>query len=82
MDNQAGLDFIPAGRIKVKKNFLKERGLSRNKNWWGGVYHHEHVHTHGAGLPPFLCRLAPFSLKRAERDGASASIRESRGEKR
>ena len=82
MDNLGGIDFIPAGANKGKKEFLEETCLPGNKTRLPGVYHNEHVHTHGAGLPPFLCRPAPSSLNQAERDGASARKTESRGEKR
>ena len=62
MDNLGGLDFIPAGANKGKKEFLAESGLRGNKTRPPGVYHHEHVHTYGAGLPPFSVgsRRPPF----------------------
>jgi hypothetical protein len=80
MDNLTRLDFIPAGVIKGEKRKLRRKHPQGNKTQAGGVYHHEHVHTHGAGLPPFLCKPAPSFFWRAEREADAANNRDSTGE--
>ena len=81
MDNLIGLDFIPAGVNKGRKDILDEIAAEGIKPL-PAVSTTMNTFTHGAGLPPFLCKPAPSFFWRAEREGDAANNRDSTGEKR